>query len=221
MDVNYIIFAFFTLYFYKYDIMFIKKTVLSLLLPLIFLFSCSSLDVTNDWDRNVDFRSFKTFSLYPWDYKNGYQINDYDKQTILNTIQNELEDKGYTYVKDSGDMVVSIFITLKGKTSYDAYTNHYGGWAGYGGGWGYYGFGYGYGWGPGYGYGTGYSTTTVTERHYNEGSLIIDVFNAADKKLIWQGIGSREVEYDLDKRDEKLPKNVHQILAKFPAVGKK
>ena len=107
-------------------------------------------------------------------------------------------------------MEVSIFITLEGKTSYEAYTNHYGGWAGYGGGWGYTGFGYGYGYGP------GYSSTRVTQRNYNKGTLIIDVFRVADKKLIWQGIGSREVENNLEKRDRMLPKNVKQIMTKFP-----
>ena len=192
-----------------------KKIIFPFLLIFSFLYSCSSLDVTTDWDRGTDFDTFKTFSFYPWDYKNGYQINDYDKQTILNAIQSDLESKGYKYVKEGGDMLVSIFITLQGKTSYDAYTNHYGGWAGYGGGWGYYGFGYGYGYGP------GYSSTTVTRRDYLEGTLVVDVLNAAKKKLIWQGIGSREVEHDLDKRDKMLPKNVHEILARFPAAPKK
>ena len=181
-----------------------------------FLSSCSSLDVTTDWDRSADFNSYSTFSFYPWDYKNGYQINDYDKNTILMAIRSSLEDKGYTYVKEGGDMMVSIFITIKGKTSYQAYTDHYGGWAGYGGGWGYYGFGYGYGYGPGY-----YGNTTVTRTDYQEGTLVIDIFDASKKKLIWQGIGSREIEQDLDKRDKKLPKNVHEILAQFPTAHKK
>lgn len=131
-------------------------------------------------------------------------------------IRSSLEDKGYTYVKEGGDMMVSIFITIKGKTSYQAYTDHYGGWAGYGGGWGYYGFGYGYGYGPGY-----YGNTTVTRTDYQEGTLVIDIFDASKKKLIWQGIGSREIEQDLDKRDKKLPKNVHEILAQFPTAHKK
>lgn len=192
-----------------------KKTIYLLLLIFTFLASCSSLDVTTDWDRDVNFSNFKTFSFYPWDYKNGYQINDYDKHTILAAIENDLISKGYTYEKTGGDLVVSIFVALEGRTSYEAYTNHYGGWAGYGGGWGYYGLGYGYYWGP------GYSTTTVTQRNYKQGTLIIDIFNAADKKLIWQGIGSREVENDLDKRDKMLPKNVQQILQQFPKAGKK
>jgi len=189
------------LYMYKLSQIFILFIVLS---------SCSSLEVIYDYDKSVNFNQFKTFSFYPWDPKNGFQINDYDKMTITNAIRTEMEEKGYQYVKEGGDLVISTFVTLEGKTSYEAYTNHYGGWAGYGGGWGYTGFGYGFGYGP------AYASTTVTQRNYHEGTLIIDVFSASDKKLVWQGIGSREVEYDLDARDRKLPKNVAQILARFP-----
>lgn len=188
------------------------KNILLIFIFLLFLASCSSLKVYTDSDKTVDFSQFKTFSLYPWDYKHGYQINDYDKGTILNAIKTEMSAKGYKFQKEGSDLVISIFITLDNKTSYTAYTDHYGGWAGFGGGWGYSGFGYGYGYGP------GFSTTTVTENNYQEGTLIIDIFNAADKKLIWQGIGSKEVQTDLDKRDQQLPKNVAKILANFPTI---
>ncbi len=187
------------------------KKLFSILFLLVVMASCSSLQVTYDYDRSVNFTEFKTFSFYPWDYKNGFQINDYDKQTILDAIQSSMEKKGYVYQEKGGDLAVSLFITIKGKTSYDAYTNHYGGWAGYGGGWGYNGFGYGYGYGP------GFSTTTVTENHYEQGTLIVDVFSMKDKKMVWQGIGSRPVENNLDKRDRVLPKNVAQIMSKLPA----
>ena len=186
------------------------KKLLTIFTFILLLSSCSPLDAIYDYDKSVDFSQFKTFSFYPWDWKNGFQINEYDKQTILMALQSELEKKGYKYQKEGGEMEVSIFITLEGKTSYEAYTNHYGGWAGYGGGWGYTGFGYGYGYGP------GDSSTRVTQRNYNKGTLIIDVFRVADKKLIWQGIGSREVENNLEKRDRMLPKNVKQIMTKFP-----
>lgn len=190
------------------------KKIIAAFFILFILASCSSLKVYTDYDKTFDFKEFETFSFYPWDYKHGYQINDYDKNTILNAIKSEMVNKGYQHMKEGGDMIISIFITVDHKTSYEAYTNHYGGWAGYGGGWGYYGLGYGYGYGP------GYSTTTVTERQYTTGTLIIDVFSAFDKKLVWQGIGSREVIQDLDKRDKELPKNVGSILAKFPAANK-
>ncbi|MCB2206998.1 MAG: DUF4136 domain-containing protein [Bacteroidetes bacterium] len=190
------------------------KNILSIFVLVLFLSSCSSLKVYTDSDKTVDFNQFASFSLYPWDYKHGYQLNDYDKGTILNAIKTEMTEKGYEFEKEGGDLVISIFLTLDDKTSYTAYTDHYGGWAGYGGGWGYSGFGYGYGYGP------GFSTTTVTENNYQEGTLIIDIFNAADKKLIWQGIGLKEVQTDLDKRDQQLPKNVGKILASFPTIKK-
>lgn len=174
------------------------------------LSSCSSLKVNFDMDQSVDFNQFKSFSFYPWDYKHGFQINEYDKETIMIAIQESLENKGYEYKKEGGDLVVSLFLTIEGKTSYEAYSNHYGGWAGYGGGWGYSGFGYGYG------YGTGYTTTTVTQYNYEQGTLIIDVFSVASKKLIWQGIGSDEIEHNLDKRDRTLPKKVSHVMMKFP-----
>ncbi len=191
------------------------KKLLSIISIVFIMSSCSSLDVIYDMDQSVDFNQFKTFSFYPWDYKNGFQVNDYDKQTILMAIQDNMKEKGYIYQKEGGDLVVSIFVTVEGKVSYEAYTNHYGGWAGYGGGWGYSGFGYGYGYGP------GYSSTTVTQSNYKEGTLVIDVFSVASKKLIWQGIGSREVEENLEKRDRKLPKNVAQIMYRFPVAKKK
>ena len=191
------------------------KKLLSIISIVFIMSSCSSLDVIYDMDQSVDFNQFKTFSFYPWDYKHGFQINDYDKQTILIAIQEGMESKGYKYQKDGGDLIVSLFVTVEGKVSYDAYTNHYGGWAGYGGGWGYSGFGYGYGYGP------SYSSTTVTKSVYNQGTLVIDVFSIASKKLIWQGIGSDQIEENLEKRDRDLPKKVSQVMMKFPVAKKK
>ncbi len=191
------------------------KKLLTIFSIILMLSSCSSLKVIYDMDQDVDFNHFKTFSFYPWDYEHGFQINDYDKQTILVAIQEGMESKGYKYQKDGGDLIVSLFVTVEGKVSYEAYNNHYGGWAGYGGGWGYSGFGYGYGYGP------GYSSTTVTKSVYNQGTLVIDVFSIASKKLIWQGIGSDQIEENLEKRDRDLPKKVSQVMMKFPVAKKK
>lgn len=183
-------------------------------IALLLISSCASFNVTNNWDKNVNFKKFKTFSLYPWDKHNDKVINDYDKQTILNSIKREMERRGYTHVKRNGDLIVSTFVVLENKTSYQAYTNHYGGYAGYGGGWGYYGspWAYGYGWGPGY-YG---GTTTITKVKYLEGTLIIDIFELESKQLIWQGIGTGEVTEDPAVRDRKLPKRISHIFRRYP-----
>ena len=189
-----------------------KKLILYTLLIVFILPACSSLDVTNNYDKSVDFKNFSTYSLFPWDTHNDKAINDYDKYTIISSIKDEMESRGYAYVETNGDLIVSLFVVLQNKTSYQAYTTHYGGYAGYGGGWGYYGspWAYGYGWGP------GYSSTTVQSTNYKQGTLIIDIFQLDNKKLIWQGIGSGEVIEDLDERDRKLPKRISQVFRKFP-----
>lgn len=187
------------------------------LLLIIFFTSCEGIKVTNQWDKEVDFSQFKTYSLYPWDTYFDKVVNDYDKQTIQFAVKDEMEKRGYTFVEKDGELVVSTFVVIEDKTSYQAYTNHYGGWAGYGGGWGYGpGMGYyGYGWGP------GYSSTTVYSTDYKQGTLIIDVFRLSNKKLIWQGIGSGEVTQDMEKRDKRLPVSISSIFKKFPVRPKK
>lgn len=192
------------------------KKLLLLVLPII-LVSCSGLKVTNEWDRKLDFKSFKTFSFYPWDKQNDEIVNDYDKMTILNSIRHEMETRGYEYVEKKGDLIVSVFVILEDKTSYQAYTHHYAGWAGYGGGWAYYGAPgyYGYGWGP------GYTGTTVYSTDYTQGTLIIDIFDLSTKKLAWQGIGSGQVTENLARRDKKLPMNIGHVFRRFPVPQKR
>jgi hypothetical protein len=132
-------------------------------------------------------------------------------------IKQEMDGRGYKQVDKDGELIVSAFVIIENKTSYQAYTTHYGGWAGYGGGWGYYGgMGYyGYGWEP------GYSNTQVYSTDYEQGTLLIDIFRLSDKRLIWQGIGSGEVTDDLNKRDRRLPMSIGQIFRKYPVTMSK
>ena len=192
------------------------KKISVLLVLISFLVSCSSVQVTNNWDKEVDFKSFESYSMYPWDKQNDEAINEIDKNNIINSVKSEMDRRGYVYKEKGGDLVVSVFVAVENKTSYQAYTNHYGGWAGYGGGWGYYGpaWSYGYGWGP------SYSHTTVTKRDYLDGTLVIDIFAAGDKKLIWQGIGNGEVEENVERRDRKLPKVISHIFRRYPIPKK-
>ncbi|PLX13685.1 MAG: DUF4136 domain-containing protein [Marinilabiliales bacterium] len=194
------------------------KNILIVSILLALISSCNTVKVTNNFDKDVNFKEFSTFSFYPWDKHNDEIISEYDKNLILNSIKSTMEKKGYVYKEEKGDLIISTFVLLQEKTMNQAYTNHYGGWAGYGSGWD-----YGATWSYGYGYwgGPAYTTSTITSRDYVEGTLIFDVFRLDQKKLVWQGVGVGEVNPDFNKRDKNLPKAISHIFRRFPTAAKK
>lgn len=180
------------------------------LLSIIFLGACSSIKVTSDYDKEADFTKYKTFEYYGWTEESDKILNRFQKERIENAFGIEFDKRGLKYVKDGGDMVVSLYIVVDKKTSTTAYTNHYG--MGVGG----YGYG-GMGWYGSYGgMGMGSSTTTYSENDYLEGTLVVDVFDKAEKKMIWQSVGQKTIEENPKKAEKNTPKVAAAIMKPFP-----
>lgn len=184
-----------------------KRPVL-LMLVAAAVFGCSSLKVTSDYDKETDFSKYKTFEYYGWAKESDKILNRFDKERIEQAFAAEFARRGLKLVQDNGDMVVSLFIVVDQKTSTTAYTNHYGmGGYGYGPRWGWYG---------GYGMGMGQSATTYSEEDYLEGTLVVDVFDKAQKKLIWQSVGTKTVDDNPNTRDRNIPKVAAAMMKPFP-----
>lgn len=179
-----------------------------LLLSFIFLGACSSITVKSDYDKEADFSKYKTFEYYGWAEESDKILNRFDKERIESAFGDEFDKRGLKYVKDGGDMVVSLYIVVDQKTSTTAHTNHnnMGGY-GYGGG-GWYG---GYG-----GMGMGSSTTTYSESDYLVGTLVVDIFDKAEKKMIWQSVGSKTVDDNPNTREKNSGKVAAAIMKPFP-----
>lgn len=184
-----------------------------LLLPLILLmmYSCSTTKVSQEYDKETDFTSFKSFSFYPWDKHNDSVMSSFDKQIILSSIKLQMEKRGYKEMEKGGDLTVSTFVIFEEKTMNQAYTNHYGGFAGNNSGYDYYGSSWAYGYG-----GQAYTTVPVSGRDFVQGTMIIDIFRLADKKLVWQGIGTKEVQNESKKTEKNISKIVGYMFQKFP-----
>ncbi len=188
-----------------------KKSILiiGVILGLAFLNSCSSLKVYSDFDSSAEWSKFKTYEYYGWAEESDRILNSLDRDRIENAFGEEFKARGLEYVEKGGDMIVTLFVVVEQKTSTTATTSSMGG--AYGG---YYG-GY-YGYGPGYGWGGGHSTTSIQEYDYQVGTLVCDVFDAKDEKLIWEGIGSKTLDENPQTRDKNIPKAVKAIMSKFP-----
>ncbi len=174
---------------------------------LLFLSSCSSVNVLSDYDRQTDFKAYKSYAFYKTGIDKA-QISDLDKKRILRAIETEMASLGFVK-SDKPDLLVSIFTNER--VEVDVYN---GGWGyGYGRGWGYpgyYGFYSPYYWGPGY-YGNNVSTRT-------EGTLYIDFIDTSKKELVWQGrgVGNLNNIKKIEKKEQRIREFVSQILQQYP-----
>ena len=174
---------------------------------LIIFQACSSVNITSDWDREANFDNYKTFKILPRDEANKAIINDFDWKRFQESITEEMNARGYTYQAENADLDVGIHILLEDKSDIRAYTDYYGTY-------GYGGYGWGYGYGP-YG-GIGGATTTVTQYDYTQGTLILNIMDAKEKQLLYQGIAVGTVKEGNVDREKRIHKVMAQVFAPYP-----
>jgi hypothetical protein len=189
-----------------------KKIIAVPLLFMLFLGSCSSVNVLSDYDRQTDFKSYKSYAFYKTGIDKA-QISDLDKKRILRAIETEMASLGFVK-SENPDLLVSIFTNER--VEVDVYN---GGWGyGYGPGWGYpgfYGSFYPYYWGPGF-WGPGYYGNNVSTR--TEGTLYIDFIDTSKKELVWQGrgVGNLNNIKKIEKKEQRIREFVSQIMQQYP-----
>jgi hypothetical protein len=169
------------------------------------LTSCvSSLKVEAESDKTADFKSYKTFSLLPWNNSVSATISESAKKALYQSVRTEMEKRGYTFQEKDGQLSVGISVLIEDKIEYrtDGTVNYNVGYGGYG----YYG-----------GYGVGYSApVTVRSYEYQDGTVIVDVFDEARKNLIWQGYVYDRLSESAKKNRDKIPTYVRYVFSKYP-----
>lgn len=158
--------------------------------------------VQTDYDHNVNFSQFHTYS---WG-----QVQTGDPlyvDRVKNSIDRELQAKGWQLVPSGGDITVFATGKVQNQQYLETTYNNYGG-----GGWGH-GWGWG-GWGHGGFLGGGTSTTTVRNSRF--GSLVIDLFESSDKKIVWRGIISGTLSESAGHNINDLNRAMAKIFRDFP-----
>jgi hypothetical protein len=183
-----------------------KLGVLTLFVAVV-LTACSSVKITSDMDKTADFAKHKTYEYYGWADNSDQMLNQLDKERIENAFGTEFSSRGMTFVESGGDLVVTLYIVTQQKQQTTATTTGMGGAYGYGG---YYGYG------PGYGWGGGMSTTTYNTYDYVVGTLVIDIYDAAEKKLIFESSASGEINEKTKGREDRIAKTAAKIMYDYP-----
>jgi len=164
--------------------------------------TASAQDVKTDWDKSADFSKYKSFSAQiatSWN-------NPLAEKRALEIIENALVAKGWKKM-DAATADTHVLIHGATQVKRDLNTFYSGGFGGYG----YRGYG---------GMGMGTSSTTVNE--YTVGTMVLDIFDAKTKQLLWRGTGSDELSDKADKNQKKIEKATEKMFKNFPPTpGKK
>jgi hypothetical protein len=181
-----------------------KKLLLPVLI-MILAASCSTIKVSSDYDKEAGFAAYKTYAFT--EEALNIQLDDLNKNRLINAITSELSAKGFTKAESNPDVLIDIKIKAEQKQTATATSS--GGYGGYGGG-------YRYGWGG------GFSTTQINYDTYTDGTLFIDMIDAAKKQLVWQGRGTKTIDPDANssKREQNINYAVKQIFMKYPPAIK-
>lgn len=155
-------------------------------------------DVKVDFDKGADFSAIKTFAV-----KLGTSWNNQiSEKRILTEVEQTLVEKGWKKDDANPDAIVVVHGATSTKRSLNTFYS--------GGGYG----GYGYrGWG---GMGMGMGTSTTTESEYLVGTLVVDIFNAKSKALLFRGTASDEISDKPEKNIKKVDKATNKMFKDFP-----
>jgi hypothetical protein len=183
----------------KGGIMKITKVVFLLIGMILFAGKASAQQVKTDYDHGANFAQYKTYS---WEQVKTKDPLDVDR--IKSSVNAALAAKGWTQVASGGDIsIVAMEITRNQQTLNTFYD-------GFGGGWGWRRFG-----------GGGFSEATTTTETYQVGTVVVDLFDAKTKQLIWRGTESDTLSNNSDKNIKNLDKGVDKMFKHFPPGSSK
>jgi hypothetical protein len=164
-------------------------------IALLFATASFAQQVKTDYDRSADFSQYKTYS---WEKVQTQDTLWVDR--IKEAVNGALTAKGLTPVDSGGDVAIVAIEMTKNQQNLNTFYN------GFGGGWR---------WGGGF----GDATTTVD--NYKVGTLVVDLFDAKTKKIVWRGSSSDTLSDKSDKNIKNLDKGVQKMFDHFPPDVKK
>jgi Domain of unknown function (DUF4136) len=147
-----------------------------------------------DYDHHVNFSDYKT---YTWIHKPHYGPDPIMDQRAVNAINEALVAKGWREAQDNADVAVSAHFATREQHNLETFYD------GFGGGWG-------------WRFGPGFGTAITTEQPYEVGTVVVDLFDAHTKQLIWRGVATDTLSDKANKDTKKLEKAVDKLFKDFP-----
>jgi len=156
--------------------------------------ACAQMLVAHDYDRQVDYFAYKTYSWHS--VERSLEMNDLVVNRVKDAVNREMQLRGLSQAQEQPDIFIAIHIVTRQKlsiTDWGSTTGSY--------------------WRRDYGYGGG-----ISSRTYEEGTLMIDLIDGAENKLVWRGTATNIIDPAMspEERTQEINKAVFLILQKFP-----
>jgi hypothetical protein len=180
----------------------IHRSVFAIALLSLLAAGCApSVKVRTDSDPGVNLGQFKTYDFFSQMGIEGDNYSNLLGQHFRAAISSQMNSRGFTQ-SDTPQLQVNVSIGAEDKVRVNTYQEPYlyggyyghGGYGRYGGPWGYHG-----------------GATRTTVHQYTEANVYIDLVDAREHKMVWQGVATFTV---TDKMQEQLRETVYSTVDK-------
>jgi hypothetical protein len=177
---------------------------IAILALLITLPASAGIKIEVDFDRDADFDSYKTFAWKDTPKTSLRGVSPLMHSRIKNAIEDDFAKGGLQQVglDEDPDILITYHASVNEEVHYN--TAHYGYDYGFGPGWGYYG-----------GYYGGMGSSMTTSHAYNRGTLVVDIWDAKTKNLIFRGAAKAIVKPSPEKSAKRIDKTIKKMGKKF------
>ena len=171
-----------------------KSTILTLVAILVGVPAFAQ-KVNVDFAEDADFSQYQTYQYKKSEVPVPSQLMD---QRVVAAIEYHLSMKGYEQVDANPDLLVTYHASAHNEQRIT--TDYYGG---------------------GYGrYRGGWSSGTTRTHTYTKGTLVVDIWDAKEKALLWRGTATDTVSDKPEKNEKKVNKSCEKMFDKFPPEQK-
>lgn len=173
------------------------RTLTCGLIVLALVAGCSSMKVQTDFSPDADFSTFETF-MYVESDNTVASVDPLAHQRIVAAIKREMTASGLTETDTDPDVDVSYYGSVNQQVQFQT-TYMAGGWSRHG-------------WRGGISGGTS-TTRPVT---FDQGTLVIDIWDVTENQMVWRGVVSDTLSSDPQKNTEKLNRGIARVFESFP-----
>jgi hypothetical protein len=153
------------------------------------------------WNQQYDFDGVESFQWQFTPETDLQQSQPFLHSKIKTSIEYYLTNAGLVEVQENPDVYVNYHTSSQTEIRLESDSYGYG-FGAYGmGGWGYYGYGM-----------AGPVSTTTRVHEYQVGTLVVDIWDAASKELVWRGAVSGTVPSDVEKAEKLIDKALAKLV---------